>query len=179
MGQQKEGVTVLGATKGAQKIKDICYYSRHPQVAYSKGARGVTTVGISEGCHRGPHTYLQAPGLWGWSSRALNWKDVNNLSSCNPRITQAQLLQCSAIKRSAWSTQLHTNYTKNNWSLRIQEELLNVVESQWSFHGGSVELSLVHALTPQWDSVWRLGLWEVLWVKRSQERALLMGLVPL
>lgn len=57
--------------------------------------------------------------------------------------------------------------------------MLNVVESQWSFHGGSVELSLVDALTPQWNGVWRLGLWEVLRVKRSQERALMMGLVPL
>lgn len=47
MGQQKKGTTVLGATEGAQKIKDICYYSRHPQVPYSKGARGVTTVGTN------------------------------------------------------------------------------------------------------------------------------------
>lgn len=85
--------------------------------------------------------------------------------------------------------------TKNNWVFADSGGAADVMESQWSFHCGNVELSFarwllgtdlcplqisyVEALTPHCDACLETGLWEAIRVKRSQERALRMGLVPL
>lgn len=66
-GQQREWVTVLGATEGTQKIKDICYRSRHPQVPYSKVLRVAPQLEeIGESCHRGPQAHICKPQGWWW-----------------------------------------------------------------------------------------------------------------